>query len=52
MAMAAMSAVGTGSAVVCSAKLGYCRRVVGIVGVQRQRGKEALTMHFEPPKKV
>jgi len=37
-----MSAVGTRSAVVCNAKLPYCRRVVGIVALQREQASLAL----------
>ncbi|MBZ0281930.1 MAG: hypothetical protein K8L97_14410 [Anaerolineae bacterium] len=43
MAMAAVSADETGSAVVCSGYRGVCRRVGGIVIVQREQGRLALS---------
>ncbi|MBZ0285666.1 MAG: hypothetical protein K8L97_33350 [Anaerolineae bacterium] len=42
MAMAAVSAVGTGSAVVCSGYEGDCRRVTLLSYVVRLLGKVAL----------
>jgi len=43
MSQMSVSAVGTGSAVGCSAKLSACRRVVGIVICRRLCGKLALS---------
>jgi len=40
-----LSAVGTGSAVVCSGYRGGCRRFVVFVIAQRLHGRLALTMH-------
>ncbi len=40
-----LSAVGMGSAVVYNAKLSSCRRVVGIVIVQREQGRLALQLY-------
>ncbi len=43
MSQLSMSADETGSAVVCSGYRGVCRRVGGIVIVQRERGRLALS---------
>ncbi|MBZ0284138.1 MAG: hypothetical protein K8L97_25595 [Anaerolineae bacterium] len=50
MSQVSLSAVGTGSAVVCSGYMGGYRRFVGIVIVGRICGSEPLTMTFEPQK--
>jgi len=42
MSQLSVSAVETGSAIVCSAKLGYCRRATLLSFFLRQCGKVAL----------